>query len=138
MAEFPAPTDGILLTHFIVSSNVERSRRFYTEVLGGEAVLEGEPSIVALASGWITINLGGGPTEDKPTVTLEPPPDPDKVSSFLNIRVADIAASYEEWTARGPRFLTPPIDRGGEIRCYMRDPDGHLIEVGQIVPQPDH
>jgi hypothetical protein len=27
--------------------------------------------------------------------------------------------------------VTPPIDRGAEIRCYMRDPDGYLIEVGQ-------
>ena len=93
MAQFPAPTKGIALTHFIVSRDVERSRRFYTEVLGGEAVLEGEPSIVALANGWVTINVGGGPTEDKPTVTLETPSDPDHVSSFLNIRVADIAPS---------------------------------------------
>ena len=133
MARFPAPKEGIEITHFIVARDVERSRRFYVEVLGGEAVLEGELSIVALANGWITINLGGGPTEDKPSVTLEPPAEPDHVSSFLNIRVADIAARYQEWSARGAEFLTPPIDRGAEIRCYMRDPDGHLIEVGQFV-----
>ena len=126
-----------MLTHFIASSDVERSRRFYTEVLGGEAVLEGEPSIVALANGWITINLGGGPTDDKPTVTLEPPSDPDRVSSFLNIRVADIRATYEQWSARGAEFLTPPIDRGIEIRCYIRDPDRRLIEVGQLLQRPD-
>jgi catechol 2,3-dioxygenase-like lactoylglutathione lyase family enzyme len=131
MPEFPAPRDGIVLTHFIVSRDVERSRRFYTDVLGGETVLEGEPSIVALANGWIIINVGGGPTDDKPTVTLETPPDPDRVSSFLNIRVADIQTVYDEWTGRGATFLTPPIDRGREIRCYVRDPDGHLIEVGQ-------
>jgi catechol 2,3-dioxygenase-like lactoylglutathione lyase family enzyme len=133
MAQFPAPVEGIAITHFIVSKNVERARRFYVEVLGGEAVLEGELSIVALANGWITIGAGGGPTDDKPNVTLEPPPDPDRVSGFLNIRVADIGAVYEKWSARGANFLTPPIDRGNEIRCYMRDPDGHLIEVGQLV-----
>ena len=131
MAELPAPTEGILLTHFIVSDDVERSRRFYADVLGGETVLEGEPSMVALANGWVIINVGGGPTDDKPTVTLETPSIPDRVSSFLNIRVADIQAVYEQWTARGAEFLTPPIDRGAEIRCYLRDPDGHLIEVGQ-------
>lgn len=131
MPEFPAPRDGIVLTHFIVSRDVERSRRFYTDVLGGETVLEGEPSIVALANGWIIINVGGGPTDDKPAVTLETPPDPDRVSSFLNVRVADIEAVYDEWRGRGATFLTPPIDRGREIRCYVRDPDGHLIEVGQ-------
>jgi catechol 2,3-dioxygenase-like lactoylglutathione lyase family enzyme len=131
VAEFPAPTEGIVLTHFVVSADVERSRRFYADVLGGETVLAGEPSIVALANSWIIINVGGGPTEDKPTVTLETPPDPDRISSFLNIRVADIHAVYHDWTARGAQFLTPPQDRATEIRCYLRDPDGHLIEVGQ-------
>jgi hypothetical protein len=87
---------------------------------------------VALANGWITINVGGGPTADKPTVTLDTPSDPDRVSSFLNIRVADIQRAYRQWSARGAEFLTEPIDRGVEIRCYMCDPDGHLIEVGQV------
>jgi catechol 2,3-dioxygenase-like lactoylglutathione lyase family enzyme len=133
MAQFPAPKEGLALTHFIVSRDVARARRFYVEVLGGEAVLEGDPTIVALANGWITISVGGGPTDDKPDVTLEPPADPHRASAFLNIRVADIAAVYKQWSARGAKFLTPPIDRGVEIRCYMRDPDGHLIEVGQLV-----
>ena len=131
MADFPAPKEGILLTHFIVSQDVERSRRFYTDVLGGETVLIGEPTVVALANGWVIINVGGGPTEDKPTVVLETPPDLNRTSSFLNIRVADIHALYAEWSARGAEFLTPPMDRGAETRCYLRDPDGHLIEVGQ-------
>lgn len=133
MAEFPAPEDGIVLTHFIVSTDVERSRRFYADVLGGETVRAGEPSVVALANSWIIINVGGGPTDDKPTVTLETPPDPDRVSSFLNIRVADIQAVYAEWSARGAEFLTPPEERKTEFRCYIRDPDGHLIEVGQRI-----
>jgi catechol 2,3-dioxygenase-like lactoylglutathione lyase family enzyme len=134
MAEFPAPDEGILLTHFIVSDDVERSRRFYTDVLGGETVMAGEPAFVQLANSWIIINVGGGPTEDKPDVILETPPDPNRTSSFLNIRVADIQAVYDEWSARGAEFLTPPQDRGAEIRCYIRDPDGHLIEVGQTNP----
>ncbi|TMK66333.1 MAG: VOC family protein [Actinobacteria bacterium] len=131
MAEFPAPREGIVLTHFVVSDDVERARRFYTDVLGGETVYAGEPSIVALANSWIIINVGGGPTDDKPTVTLETPRDPDRVSSFLNIRVADMQAVYTEWSARGAEFLTPPKEHEAEIRCYIRDPDGHLIEVGQ-------
>jgi catechol 2,3-dioxygenase-like lactoylglutathione lyase family enzyme len=136
MTEFPAPEEGIELTHFIVSDDVERSRRFYTEVLGGQTVRAGEPSFVALANSWIIINVGGGPTDDKPTVTLETPPDPDRVSSFLNIRVADIQAVYAEWSARGAEFLTPPKEHATEIRCYIRDPDGHLIEVGQTTRAP--
>ena len=133
---FPAPAQGIVLAHFIVSDDVERSRRFYTEVLGGQAVTTGEPSYVALANGWIIINRGGGPTDDKPTVTLEIPPDPNRTSSFLNIRVADIDSVYAEWSARGAEFLTTPKQHETEIRCYIRDPDGHLIEVGQTTAAP--
>jgi catechol 2,3-dioxygenase-like lactoylglutathione lyase family enzyme len=133
MAEVPPPEE-ILLTHFIVSDDVERSRRFYTEVLGGEVVFRGAgtgPVNVKLSNSWIVINAGGGPTDDKPDVILETPRDPDRVSSFLNIRVKDIEAVYTEWSARGAQFLTPPKQHRYETRCYIRDPDGHLIEVGQ-------
>ena len=129
--EFPAPVEGIVLTHFVVSSDVARSRDFYVGVLGGTAVIEGEPTVVKLANSWIIINVGGGPTDDKPDVFLDVPADRNRVSAFLNIRVADISASYADWSSRGADFLTPPKDHGREIRCYMRDPDGHLIEVGQ-------
>jgi catechol 2,3-dioxygenase-like lactoylglutathione lyase family enzyme len=125
--------EEMVLTHFIVSEDVERSRRFYTEVLGGKVAFSGPGGLtyVALANSWIIINVGGGPTDDKPAVTLEAPRDSDRVSSFLNIRVRDIAAVYAEWSARGAEFLTPPKQHAYEIRCYIRDPDGHLIEVGQ-------
>jgi len=121
----------MVLAHFIVSHDVERSRRFYTDVLGGKAVISDDVTYVALANSWIIINVGGGPTDDKPTVTLETPSDPDRVSSFLNIRVADIQAVYAQWSARGAQFLTPPKQHETELRCYIRDPDGYLIEVGQ-------
>jgi catechol 2,3-dioxygenase-like lactoylglutathione lyase family enzyme len=121
----------IVLTYFIVAEDVERSVRFYTEVLGGRLIRSGQPSYVALANSWILINVGGGPTDDKPTVTLETPPDPNRTSSFLNIRVSDIQSVYAEWSARGAEFLTPPKQHQTEIRCYVRDPDGYLIEVGQ-------
>ena len=124
MAQPPAPSEGFVLTHFIVSADVPRSASFYSDVLGGEIVLEGEPTIVALANSWVIINVGGGPTEDKPEVMLEAPTDPSRVSAFLNIRVADIQAVYEEWSSKGAEFLTPPQQRETEIRCYMRDPDG--------------
>ncbi len=131
MPEATPPTYEIAVTQFIVVADVERSRRFYTEVLGGKTLLSGEPSYVALANSWIIINVGGGPTDDKPTVTVETPPDPDRASSFLNIRVSDIEAVYADWSARGAEFLTPPKQHATEKRCYIRDPDGHLIEVGQ-------
>lgn len=129
--DLPVPATGLLLTHFLTVADVARSRAFYTDVLGGEVVLAENPCIVKLANSWLIMNPGGGPTPDKPGVTLRPPDDPDTATSFLNIRVADIDACYRLWSGKGAEFLTPPIDRKAELRCYLRDPDGYLIEVGQ-------
>lgn len=133
----PSPTpDELVVTNLVVCDDVEASARFYGDVLGGTVVRSGDagPTIVKLANAWITLVPGGGPTPDKPTVNLGPPVDLDQVDSFLNLRVADIDAVYRDWTARGAAFLTEPIDNHGlEMRCYLRDPSGHLIEVGQAL-----
>ncbi|MCH8022871.1 MAG: VOC family protein [Thaumarchaeota archaeon] len=129
--DFPAPLEGIVLTHFLTVKDTKRSSAFYSGILGGQVLLEGEPTVIKLANSWIIVNVGGGPTEDKPDVTLAAPSDLKNVSSFMNIRVADIKARYEEWRSKGAKFLTPPMDRGAEIRCYMSDPDGYIIEVGE-------
>ena len=131
--DFPAPTEGFVVTHMLIVDDVDRSVDFYVNALGATDLMRvpDGPAILGFANTWIIVNVGGGPTEDKPTVVLAPPDDPDRIDSFMNIRVADIQAVYEEWSAAGAAFLTPPQDRGGEIRCYIRDPDGYLIEVGQ-------
>lgn len=131
MNELPIPKTGILLTHFLAVADLKRSAHFYTEILGGELVYEGEPTVVRIANSWMILNLGGGPTDDKPNVVLSPPKNTTEVSSFLNIRVADIQKVYQEWKSRGAEFLTEPKSHKTEFRCYMKDPDGHLIEVGQ-------
>jgi catechol 2,3-dioxygenase-like lactoylglutathione lyase family enzyme len=132
-AEFPAPAEGFVVTHFLVVSDQEVSREYYQRVFGASVARERDPVILQLANSWIILNSGGGPTEDKPGVTLEVPADPARTSAFLNLRVADIGAAYRDWSARGAEFLTEPKDRGTEIRAYIRDPDGHLIEVGQSI-----
>ena len=136
MAESPPPPEQIVLAHFIVSDDVERSRRFYSEVLGGRVVFSfGELTYVALSNSWIIINVGGGPTDDKPAVTLETPRDPDRVSSFINIRVKDMEAVYSEWSARGAHFLTSPKQHQHEIRCYIRTRVRHYF-LSVRHPQP--
>ncbi len=134
--DFPAPQSGFVVTHFLVVSDQDRSREFYRAVFGAKVVMERDPVIMKMANSWLILNVGGGPTDDKPTVTLSPPADPDQASAFLNLRVADIAAAYAEWSAKGAEFLTEPKDHGREIRAYIRDPDGHLIEVGQSTGLP--
>jgi catechol 2,3-dioxygenase-like lactoylglutathione lyase family enzyme len=131
--DFPSTDAGIALTHFLVVSDQDRSRDFYHSIFGGEVLIERDPVIIKLANSWLILNVGGGPTDDKPGVTLGTPLDPNFTGAFLNIRVTDIAKVYEEWSAKGAEFLTEPKDHGNEIRAYIRDPDGHLIEVGQQI-----
>jgi len=128
---FPAPKEGFVITYLLVVADQDRSREFYRSLFGGEVVLERDPVVMKVANTWLMLNVGGGPTDDKPGVTLTTPSDPGRASAFLNVRVADIAKVYREWSAKGAEFLTPPKDHGREIRAYVRDPDGHLIEVGQ-------
>ncbi|RKT88790.1 Catechol 2,3-dioxygenase [Saccharopolyspora antimicrobica] len=129
--DLPAPETGLVLTHFLTVSDVARSRAFYAAVFGGQVVLAENPCIVKVANSWIIMNPGGGPTPDKPGTVLRPPESSDVVSAFLNVRVADIAAFYADARSKGAEFLTEPLDRKAEIRCYLRDPDGYLIEIGQ-------
>ena len=127
----PAPQEGFVATLFITVRSVARSRDFYSKVLGGTVVLEENPCMVKLANTWILMNPGGPPTPDKPGISVVDYEPGDTTSIFLNLRVADIDACYRLWSDRGAQFVTPPVDRGAETRCYLRDPDGYLIEVGQ-------
>lgn len=127
-----AAGDGDMsLTVLMIVNSQDRSRDFYHHVMGADIIRNRDPVILRFHNGVIVLNVGGGPTSDKPAVTMAPPADQDTVSMALNIRVTDIEAVYHAWRARGAEFLTPPQDRDGEIRCYLRDPDGYLIEVGQ-------
>ncbi len=132
------PHDGFTVAHFITVADIERSTRFYEKVFGGRVLSRGDskgtPGYIQIANTWLIVNVGGGPTPDKPTVTLSVPPDPDVVSSFMNFRVADIQACYKLWKSRGAEFITQPKPKHGETRCYIRDPDGYIIEVGQSNP----
>ena len=130
--DFPAPEEGFIITHVLVVTDQDQSREFYRELLGGQVLVERDPVIMKVQNTWLTLVTGGGPTDDKPGVSLTPPADPGRASGFLNVRVADIAKAYREWPAKGAQFLTAPKDHGVEIRAYIRDPDGHLIEVGQL------
>jgi predicted enzyme related to lactoylglutathione lyase len=132
LSNAPIPQEGFFVTHFLTVEDQMRSREFYSGILGGKVVTPENPCIIKLANSWIILNTGGGPTPDKPDIILEPPQNPNIVSSFLNLRVADIQACYDEWKEKGASFLTEPLDNHGwETRCYMRDPDGYIIEVGQ-------
>ena len=120
-----------VVTNTIIVRNIQRSVTFYRDVLGATVLREGEPTFLKLGNIWLTINVGGGPTDDKPEVLASPPRDPNILSIFLNLRVTDIRRYYDLWSSRGAKFITEPKVHARELRCYIRDPDGYLIEVGQ-------
>ena len=130
------PQEGFTVAHFLTVADIERSARYYEKVFGARILTMGDgnaPPYLQLANIWMILNVGGGPTPDKPKVTLSVPA-PNHINSFMNIRVADIQACYELWKSRGAEFITEPIPKYGETRCYIRDPDGYIIEVGQSKP----
>jgi len=132
-----SPEDGFTVAYFLTVADIERSVQFYETVFGGRILSRGDssgaPGYIQIANTWLIVNVCGGPSPEKPSVTLSDP-DPDSVSSFMNIRVADIQACYELWRNRAAKFITEPKDQYGETFCYMRDPDGYLIEVVQSKP----
>jgi catechol 2,3-dioxygenase-like lactoylglutathione lyase family enzyme len=125
-----------IVTVTLIVADIDRSMAFYRDVLGATVVHVGEPTLLRLKYTWIIINVGGGGTDDKPDVTATPPRSLDDLSIFMNLRVTDIRRCYEMWRSRGAVFITEPKVHASEIRCYMRDPDGYLIEVGQTTTTP--
>jgi hypothetical protein len=139
--DVPAPAEGFVLTHFMVAAGVARSGDFYSGVLGGKVVLDGEPTIVKLASGWVISNVGGDRPMTTRGVVLVPPADPTRASAFLNLRVADIHGVYQEWRSRGAEFLTPPpkvTARRSAATCTTRRapdrgrPDDRRAHLSQV------
>ena len=128
---FPAP--DMELTHLMVVSDLARSVAFYRDALGAELYREygGTSAVLRFLGTWLLLVTGGGPTGDKPDVTFEAPPAPERVSHEMTIRVPDCRAAYEVLRSRGARFLTPPVDYDWEVRCFFRDPDGHLLEISE-------
>ena len=130
MADFPTP--DMALTHILVVEDAARSSRWYREVLGAEPYREyGTSAVLSFNGVWLLLVEPGGPTPDKPGIAFEAP-SRGNVSHSFTIRVRDCQSSYETLAFRGAEFLTPPYDWGGEIRCFFRDPDGHLWEISEL------
>lgn len=129
----PFPPEGTELTRLLVVSDVERSKRWYVEVLGASLHREygGTSAVLQLLGAWLVLVTGGGETADKPGTTFAAPPDPNTISSQMIFGVPDCRAAYETLMERGAEFLAPPVEYDWETRAFFRDPDGHLFEISQ-------
>lgn len=122
------------LTTILVVSDLARAKSWYLNVLGAELYGEygGTSVVLSFHGAWLLLVTGAGPTADKPAITFAEPADPDRVDHAFTIRVADCHAAYEDLRARGAEFLTPPHEWDSEVRCFFRDPDGHLFEISAV------
>jgi len=71
------PQQGISIAHFLTVKDIERSARYYEKVFDARILSVGDgnaPGYLQLADIWMILNVGGGPTPDKPTVPLASPP----------------------------------------------------------------
>lgn len=129
----PFPGGPSALTHILVVSDVDAARGFWVDVLGATVYREygGTSCVLQFLDTWLLLVTGGGPTEDKPDTTMAAPADPTTVSHAMTIRVEDCQAAYHALRERGGSFLTPPVDHGSEVRAFLRDPDGHLVEISE-------
>jgi catechol 2,3-dioxygenase-like lactoylglutathione lyase family enzyme len=128
------PTEDMELTHILVISNMEKSKEFYVNILGGKIHSEygGTSCVLNFQGTWLLLVTGSGPTKDKPEISFVPPDNTNRINHSYTIRVKDCHESYEILKSRGAKFLTPPVDWGQEIRCFFTDPDGHLFEISQL------
>lgn len=102
------------MTHMLVVSDVEVSRDWYVNVLDAAVFGEygGTSVVLDLLGNWILLVTGGDPTPGKPTVTLDVPDDPDRLSGQIIFRVADCRGTDELLHGRGAEFSASPVDRG--------------------------
>lgn len=128
------PSAGMEITTILVVSDMEKSKTFYSDVLNANLFREygGTSVVYQFMNQWLLLVTGGGPTEDKPGISFEPPQKKENVSHSFTIRVKNCQESYEVLKNRGANFITPPYNWGSEIRCFFRDPDGHLFEISQV------
>lgn len=135
MSDIAFPEPNAPLTHILVVSDIEASKRFYSGVLGASLFREygGTSAVYEFLGCWLLLVTPGGPTADKPSVSMAPPTDPGQVSAAFTIRVSDCQAVYDTLVSRGAEFITPPhtSEDGHEVRCFFRDPDGHLFEISE-------
>ena len=127
------PFEASALTTILVVSDMSKAKSFYVDVLGARIFREygGDSMVLEFLGNWILLVTPGGPTKDKPETHLIPPPDINSVSHSYTIRVKDCRRSYEILKERGAEFITPPLVKGAETRCFFRDPDGHLFEISE-------
>lgn len=141
--------------HFGVNTpDIDRMRAFYEQAFGFEVVGEEidfrdvpEAALVTGVPGPVARNLMmRAPNCFVELFEWHSPDDGTPPSQKANdlgythfmVDVSDVDAEYERLSALGMTFVHPSAVRfGNNASVYGRDPDGNIIEIGQIPPGED-
>ena len=115
----------------LIVDDLDRALNFYTEVLG---LRLGHRSGDYAQMDTGTTRLGFY-TRDAMSKTLGMSlklPENEAPAFEIGFKVSDVDDAYKELVANGASPVTSPITRPwGQRTAYVRDPDGHLIELAQ-------
>lgn len=130
------PDAGAAVEPLLAVADLGRSLEFWQDQLGGAPLLRWDGyALLRLGAGRLHLAVTGDPPEDR-AVRLVPPRGRGEATGEVVLRVADCAAVVDRLEQRGVRFLGPPATPawGGEVRAFLHDPDGHLVEISSTTP----
>jgi catechol 2,3-dioxygenase-like lactoylglutathione lyase family enzyme len=120
----------------LVVDDLDRSLAFYVDLLGLPLGHRSGP-YAQLATGRTRLSLfQRGAMEETLSMPLRKP-DADAPGFEIGFKVRNVDVSYVELVGRGAEAAVPPTTRPwGQRTAYLRDPDGHLVELAQDGVQP--
>jgi catechol 2,3-dioxygenase-like lactoylglutathione lyase family enzyme len=133
----------------ISTADLERSVRFYRDLLGFEEIFtsgwergaDRADKITGLADSsarLVMLKAGNAYIEifqySSPQARAGDPNRPacDHGITHLCLDVRDIQAEYERLKTAGMAFHCPPQEMGGVSATYGRDPDGNIVELLEV------
>lgn len=117
----------------LIVEDLDRALGFYVDVLGLR-VGHRSGDYAQLDTGTTRLALYTRSAMAKTLGMALDPPLSNAPGFELGFKVSDVDAGFAELIARGAQPVMPPTDRfWGQRTAYLRDPDGHLIELAQDV-----
>jgi len=142
MVQRSFPDESAEIAPMLVVADLARSLHFYVEQLGATAITAWDTyAMLRLGAGRLHLVTPSPGTDDKPGISLVAPTEQTRLTGEVVLHVSDCRRVVADLEARGLNFMAPPNKPpwGGEVRCFLQDPDGHLIEFSQTTgPDEPH
>jgi lactoylglutathione lyase len=117
----------------LVVADLDRALAFYVDVIGLPLGHRSGP-YAQLATGTTRVSLYERSAMAEILDQRLDAPAPDAPGFELGFLVDDCGRAFHELVEAGAEPAVPPTDRAwGQRTAYVRDPDGHLVELAQDI-----